>query len=213
MDGAPAPMSGSPELTPDVKQQIADEVRNQLALENQEATQNAQQQDVDPASSGIARMVSDGRPHVFVVGSALDVVDNSQTECALSDGDVVTLRTSPPSDATVADVVVLSSKGGQECQKQATVSVALAGPAGDAEPHAGDYRPGAAATCRPSKELVDCLRCHLRQKVSNLPHSTPPLRHRPTPMLVNRFSSKLNRGIRQKPKRRKMLVSQLAQRR
>jgi hypothetical protein len=71
-------------------------------------------------------MVSDGRPHVFVVGSALDVVDNSQTECALSDGDVLALRTPPPADATVADVVVLSSKGGQECTKQATVSVALA---------------------------------------------------------------------------------------
>ena len=126
MDGAPSSAGGPPELTPDVKQQIADEVRNQLALENQEATQNAQQQDVDPASSGIARMVSDGRPHVFVVGSALDVVDNSQTECALSDGDVITLRTPPPADATVADVVVLSSKGGQECTKQATVSVALA---------------------------------------------------------------------------------------
>ena len=126
VDGAPSSAGGPPELTPDVKQQIADEVRSQLALENQEATQNAQQQDVDPASSGIARMVSDGRPHVFVVGSALDVVDNSQTECALSDGDVITLRTPPPADATVADVVVLSSKGGQECTKQATVSVALA---------------------------------------------------------------------------------------
>jgi hypothetical protein len=63
---------------------------------------------------------------VFVVGTALDVVDNSQTECALSDGDVLALRTPPPSEATVADVVVLSSKGGPECPKQATVSVALA---------------------------------------------------------------------------------------
>ena len=126
VDGGPPSAGGPPELTPDVKQQIADEVRNQLALENQEAQQNTQQQDVDPASSGIARMVSDGRPHVFVVGSALDVVDSSQTECALSDGDVVTLRTPPAADATVADVVVLSSKGGSECQKRATVSVALA---------------------------------------------------------------------------------------
>ena len=124
-DGAPPSAGGPPELTPDVKQQIADEVRNQLALENQEAQQNTQQQDVDPASSGIARMVSDGRPHVFVVGSALDVVDNSQTECSLSDGDVLALQTPPPADATVADVVVLSSKGGPECQKQATVSVAF----------------------------------------------------------------------------------------
>ena len=125
-DGAPPSAGGPPELTPDVKQQIADEVRNQLALENQEAQQNTQQQDVDPASSGIARMLADGRPHVFVVGSALDVVDNTQTECALSDGDVLQLQTSPAADATVADLVVLASKGGPECQKQDTVSVALA---------------------------------------------------------------------------------------
>jgi hypothetical protein len=126
VDGAPPYAAGPPELSPDVKQQIADEVRNQLALENQEAQQNAQQQDVDPGSSGIARMISDGRTHVFVVGTALDVVDSSQTECSLSDGDVLALQTPPPADATVADLVVLSSKGGMECQKQDTVSVALA---------------------------------------------------------------------------------------
>jgi hypothetical protein len=66
-----------------------------------------------------------GRPHVFVVGAALDVVDASQTECLLSDGDVLALQAAPTSDAKAADLVVLSSKGGQECQKQTTVSVAL----------------------------------------------------------------------------------------
>jgi hypothetical protein len=125
VDGTPPSAGGPPELSPDVKQQIADEVRNQLALENQEAQQDTQQKDVDPASSGIARMLSDGRPHVFVVGSALDVVDTSQTECALSDGDVLQLQTQPPADATVANLVVLASKGGPECQKQDTVSVQL----------------------------------------------------------------------------------------
>ncbi len=126
VDGAPASAGGPPELTPEVKQQIADEVRDQLALENSEAQQNAQQQDVDPGSSGIARMLSDGRPHVLVVGSALDVVDSSGTECSLSDGDVLRLQTPPPADAVAADLVVLSSKGGPECQKQDTVSVAVA---------------------------------------------------------------------------------------
>ena len=119
---------GSPELTPEVKQQIADEVRNQLALENQEASLNAHQAEVDPGSSGIDRMLSDaarGKQHVFVVGAALDVVDSSQTECSLSDGDVLALQTAPPADARAVDLVVLSSKGGQECQKQAVVSVAF----------------------------------------------------------------------------------------
>jgi hypothetical protein len=52
-------------------------------------------------------------------------VDTSQTECALSDGDVLQLQTQPPADATVANLVVLASKGGPECQKQDTVSVQL----------------------------------------------------------------------------------------
>jgi hypothetical protein len=116
---------GGPVLTPDVKQQIADEVRNQLALENQEAGQNAQQQDVDPGSSGIARMLSDGHPHVFVVGGPLDVTDTSGQECAISDGDALQLQTPPPQDATTADLVVLASKGGQECQRSSTVTVQL----------------------------------------------------------------------------------------
>jgi hypothetical protein len=95
-EAAPAPQdSGGPALTPDVKQEIANEVNSQIALENQEAQQNAQKQDIDPGSSGVARMLSDGHKHVFVVGSALDVTDSNQAECALSDGDVLAL-TSPP---------------------------------------------------------------------------------------------------------------------
>jgi hypothetical protein len=112
-------------LTPEVKQMIADEVRNQLALENQEAGQNAQQQDVDPGSSGIARLLSDGRPHVFVAGGNLDVTDTSGQECAVSDGDTLQLREPPPSDATSANLVVLSSKGQPECQISLTVQVQL----------------------------------------------------------------------------------------
>jgi hypothetical protein len=124
-NGAPMAAGGQPMLTPEVKQQIADEVREQLALENQEAAQNTQQQDVDPASSGIARMLSDGRPHTFVVGTSLDVVDASQAECSLSDGDVLALNGPQPADATAVNLTVLASKGGQECAKQDTVSVAV----------------------------------------------------------------------------------------
>lgn len=116
---------GQPVLTPEVKQMIADEVRNQLALENQEAQQNAQGQDVDPGSSGIARLLSDGRPHVFVAGGNLDVTDASGQECVVSDGDTLQLRTPPPSDATTANLVVLSSKGTPECQISLTVQIQL----------------------------------------------------------------------------------------
>jgi hypothetical protein len=125
---APAEQSGNApaELTPEVKQMIADEVRDQVALENAEARQNAQNQDSDPASSGITRILSDGRVHVFVVGGALDVVSDSGDECALSDGDALQLAAPPPPDATAASLVVLSSKGKRECAKSATVTVALA---------------------------------------------------------------------------------------
>jgi hypothetical protein len=128
VDGAP-PAAGAgsaqPAMAPEVKQQIADEVRAQLALENQEAAKNGQGQDADPVSSGIGRMLGDGKSHVFVAGSALDVIDASGQECTVSDGDALQLRTAPASDATAADLVVLSSKGGQECQKAATVTISL----------------------------------------------------------------------------------------
>jgi hypothetical protein len=122
----PQAAAGTAPLTPEVKQMIADEVKSQLALENAEAQQNAQNQEPDPNSSGIARLLSDGKVHVFVAGSSLDVVDTAGTECAVSDGDALELPTPAPSSATSANLVVLSSKGGQECAKSDTVTVALA---------------------------------------------------------------------------------------
>ncbi len=124
---APPPTANTaPALTPEVKQQIAVEVQSQIALENAEAQQTANHQDVDPASSGIARMLGDGHTHVFVAGGPLDVVDASGAECALTDGDVLQLVTPPPPDATSASLVVLASKGNSECAKSTTVTVALA---------------------------------------------------------------------------------------
>jgi hypothetical protein len=121
-----AAAGGQPLLTPDVKQQIADEVRNQIALENAEAQQNTQNQDIDPGSSGIARTLGDGKSHVFIAGSSLDVVQSNGAECALSDGDVLQLTGPPAPNATDASLMVLSSKGGNECPKAATVTVAVA---------------------------------------------------------------------------------------
>jgi hypothetical protein len=127
MNGDPSGGDVAP-LTPNVKQMIADEIRNQLALETQEAQMNAQGQDIDPDFSGIGRVLNDvanGRQHVFVAGSALDVVDGSGIECSLSDGDALAMRTAPPPDATSAELIVLSSKGGQECPNSDTVFISL----------------------------------------------------------------------------------------
>lgn len=128
MDGAPPPAAtGAPELTPDVKNMIADEVKGEIALENQEAQQNGQQQDVDPNSSGIARLMSDGHQHVFVAGGSMDLVDaTSGQECSVSDGDALLLAAAPDANATAANLVMLSSKGGQECAKSQMVTVQMA---------------------------------------------------------------------------------------
>ncbi len=118
-------LAGATPLSEDVKQQIAAEVKAQLALENQEATQTAANQDVDPGSSSIARLLADGHTHVFVVGTGLDLTDSNGAECAVSEGDALALRTPPPADATTADLVVLASKGGKECSSGGTVAVNL----------------------------------------------------------------------------------------
>jgi hypothetical protein len=123
--GATRQAADTTPLTPDVKQLIADEIKGQLALENAEAQQNAQKQDTDPGSSGVARLLADGRPHVFVVGDSLDLTDSTGQECAVSEGDALQLTTAPPADATVANLIVLASKGGKECQKSVTVAVNL----------------------------------------------------------------------------------------
>jgi hypothetical protein len=122
-----ASLSGDTPLSPDVKQAIADEVKNQLALENAEAAQVKAGQDVDPGSSGIARVIQDvgaGHPHIFVVGDGIDVTDAStQKECHLSDGDAVQMVSAPDASATAANVIVKSNKGGIECAPTSMVAV------------------------------------------------------------------------------------------
>ena len=118
--------NSAPALTPEIKQMIADEVRAQIALESADSQQNLKAQDVDPASSSIARTLGDGHIHTLVVGSPLDVIDDSGTECALSDGDVLRLTTAPPPDAAAISLTVVASKGGIECSKSGTVTVSVA---------------------------------------------------------------------------------------
>jgi hypothetical protein len=119
---AQAPYSGPP-ISPEAKQLVVSEVQNDIAIENQEATTNQQRGVPDPASSGIARLMSDGKPHAFVAGKEVDVVDASGLECAITDGDILQLRGSPGSQDTTANLVVVASKGGKDCQNGAQVSV------------------------------------------------------------------------------------------
>ncbi len=121
---APQPVVGQAPVSPEVKALISVEVQRQVALENAEAKTTAQNQEIEPRSSGIARMLADGVPHVFLVGQNLDLVDVGGRECMVSAGDVLQLGATPP-DAANASLVVLASKGGQECAKSTNVSVTL----------------------------------------------------------------------------------------
>jgi hypothetical protein len=127
--GMPAPpqptATGQPELTPEIKQQIADEVRTQIAIENADAQKNSLGQTPDPAVSSIDGLFSDGKPHVFVVSNSLDVVDNGGNECLLSDGDVLRTTAAPAAGATAATLEVSVSKGDKECAPAANVQVAI----------------------------------------------------------------------------------------
>ena len=136
MTTAPMPPAGAPLLTPEVKDEIANEIEYELKVENGEAAMDAGDEEADPASSGLARIFADGQTHVFVVGGALDVdletddaagppKPGADEECALSDGDVLQLTVPPGPNDKTASLSVLASKGGHECAKGAMVAVPL----------------------------------------------------------------------------------------
>jgi hypothetical protein len=110
-------------LTPEVKQQIADEVNRQISLENHEASTVAQA-DPDPGSSGIERMLTDNTSHAFVVSSPL-FVQSSGGECSITEGDVLGLMLGAHSDLSAIHLAVLASKG-DDCSRGSVVSVSVA---------------------------------------------------------------------------------------
>ncbi|MGD0365379.1 MAG: hypothetical protein ABSC93_31235, partial [Bryobacteraceae bacterium] len=121
-----AALSNPAPLTPEVKDLIAEEVKEQVALENKEsAAAAAPNGEPDAKTSSIAQLLGDGKPHVFVAGHDLDVVDAGGNECALSEGDAMQLTGQTAPDAANATLAVLASKGGKECVKGDTVSVPL----------------------------------------------------------------------------------------
>ena len=113
-------------LTPEVKGLISAEVQRQIAISNAEAQTAAQNAAPNPALSGVQAMLGDNISHIFVAGRDLDLVDATGTECAISEGDALQLVPPTPPEATAAYLVVLASKGGRECRKGVSVSVAVA---------------------------------------------------------------------------------------
>jgi hypothetical protein len=109
-------------LTPDVKQQIAEEVKRQISLENAEVAQ-AQTGVPDEHTSSIEHMLRDNTSHVYVVATGL-TVNSAAGQCAVTEGDVLQLNPQTL-NGDVANLVVLASKG-QDCQKGSMVSVGVA---------------------------------------------------------------------------------------
>jgi hypothetical protein len=103
-------------ITQELKGEIAEEVREELAAENAVANNQA------PAD--VQELSSDLQPnHVFVVASLLDV-SSDQGNCSLTGGDIITLVDPTGSDSQTAVLGVASSKRA-DCPAGAKVQVAL----------------------------------------------------------------------------------------
>jgi len=119
---------GAVALSEDVKQEIADEVQRQLALENSERQAAVQGSDLDMESSGLPRILAEAsanNPRIFLVASSIDVTDAEGQECTLSEGDVLRLSTPPSPGSNSVYLQVLASQR-QSCLRGNTVQVEFA---------------------------------------------------------------------------------------
>jgi hypothetical protein len=105
-------------ITPEIKQIIADEVKQQLAFENAAAAKP----DQAPSLDGLPQVLVPN--HLFVVDQVQNVSTADGGQCSLSVGDVIKLLDAPPDGATTASLAVLSSHKG-DCSSGLTVSVPL----------------------------------------------------------------------------------------
>jgi hypothetical protein len=121
-----SPPANPAPVTPQVKQMLSQEVDRQVREESVEAQQTAQNRDVPAGAASVVQELSDRQPHVLVVASDLDLVDPSGRRCMVSEGDVVQVISPAQQGSGTAPAVVLSSKGGLECQRAAQVDIAVA---------------------------------------------------------------------------------------
>jgi hypothetical protein len=101
-------------LSPEVKQEIADEVSRQLRQEQAAAQAGGNMAAADPFAGG---------PHVFVASSGIDAGMGNQS-CAITEGDVLAMQTPPPPGSQSANVLVKASKRG-DCMVGSVVTVQL----------------------------------------------------------------------------------------
>ena len=121
----PVPAAGPTPLSPEVKQAIAEEVKNQLDAERNASQSPAQQPSLTQPSSAAAANATTPpalMQRTFIVSSNLDLSANGQ-ECSLTPGDVLTRIGDPDNDANVS-VLVTSAKQ-NDCSTGTQGTVAL----------------------------------------------------------------------------------------
>jgi hypothetical protein len=105
-------------ITPELKQAIADQVAQQVLLENAVA-QNPQNA---ATLSGLPRALQPNQ--LFIVSQILNVAGGNAQSCALTPGDVLQLVATPSTNAVTADLTVNASRQG-DCPTGMVVSIAL----------------------------------------------------------------------------------------
>lgn len=114
----PAQASKAVTLTPAIKQMVSDEIQAYLTAEGSAAKTAG-----DEGTGGLDKVLSNGKPHVFVASAAL-TVSPSSGDCALTDGDVVQATGAPAGGATTLNVTVLAGKS-TDCATGSAVPVKL----------------------------------------------------------------------------------------
>jgi len=109
---------GQTQLTPEVKQMIAEEVKSQLAAER---TAGANPQQPAPTGAQVPDALNPAE-RVFIVSNSLDVAAADGQECALTPGDVV-MRMSDSSDENQSVAASVQSSKQSDCARGATVAV------------------------------------------------------------------------------------------
>ena len=107
-------------LTPAIKNQIAEEVKQELAADKAASAAQAQE-----TNSGELASVLSRPNYVFVVASNLDVTTADQQACGLQPGDTLQVKYPAGSGATVVELLVASSKR-KDCPAGVMVSISVA---------------------------------------------------------------------------------------
>ena len=120
---APAPEETA-KLSPDVKKELAEEVKLILALEQSEAGKSGSSSSGGQTTSNEAPPALDPKFKTFVVSTDTSLVADGGDECALSNGDVIERTTeTPDADRNVNVKVVASTKSDCAIGKEGPIAV------------------------------------------------------------------------------------------